>query len=204
MDTDRLYQTGGPGRIPIYVVANAHPAPISAGYGVRAVLDGFVKHDIPFRGPQTLADDVPKWAGNTHYWNEEDILDGTGTPMPQAMWDTKVLICQVLNDLMGWTSARHVGHGQHTRRKIDLRDGRWPNMAATIDALRTAMEEDVDYRTVKNVPDADWSRNVVDFGIDSGLINIDDDHPDDWDNTKYSDGRLWTFFSRYDAYLNSP
>ena len=134
----RLYQMGGYGRVPIYTIANAHPAPISSGYGVKAVLNDYVKRDIAFVGKQTQPDDG-SWAGNTHYWNTENVLDGTGTAMPQEMWDTYVLVCNVINDVMGWTAARTIGHGQHTKRKIDLRDGRFPDMAQTIDALRAAM-----------------------------------------------------------------
>ena len=34
-----------------------------------------------------------------------------------------VLVCQVQNDLMGWTPFNHICHGHHTRRKVDLWDG---------------------------------------------------------------------------------
>lgn len=139
LDNPRLYQVGGSGRVPIYTIANAHPAPISSGYGVRAVLDLYVKKDIPFVGKQTQPDDSPQWAGNTHYWNTEVVLDGTGTAMPDEMWETLILFHVAMNDLFGWTPARIIGHGQHTKRKIDLRDGRFPDMATTIDAIRLAV-----------------------------------------------------------------
>ena len=142
LDNPRLYQEDGPGRVPIYTLANAQPAPISSGYGVRDVLENFVKLDRLFVGKQTQPDDG-SWAGNTHYWNTEVVLDGIGTAMPQEMWDTMIIVAQVLNDVMpDWTTARHIGHGMHTKRKIDLRDGRFPDMARTIDALRLAVGED--------------------------------------------------------------
>lgn len=52
------------------------------------------------------------------------------------------------------------------------------------------------YRGVLNVPDAEWARKVVDNGIASGMIRVDDDHVDDWENDTYTDGRLWTFIDR--------
>ena len=55
---------------------------------------------------------------------------------------------------------------------------------------------DMTYRGVLNVPDADWARNVVDWGIDSGLIVTGDDHPDDWNDDQVTMGRLWTLFHR--------
>ena len=145
LDNPRLYQAGGSGRVPIYTLANAQPAPISSGYGCKYVLEDYVKRNVLFEGKQLRSDDTnPQWAGNTHYWNTEVVLDGIGTAMPQDMWDTMVLVAQVLNDVMpGWSPARHIGHGMHTRRKIDLRDGRFPDMAQTIDALRLAMGDNI-------------------------------------------------------------
>ncbi|KAA3641916.1 MAG: hypothetical protein DWP92_00245, partial [Armatimonadetes bacterium] len=50
------------------------------------------------------------------------------------------------------------------------------------------------YRGVANVPE--WGKAVVDWGIASGIIIVDDNHPDDFTNTSYTDGRLWTFLHR--------
>jgi len=136
-DTDRLYQSGG--GFPVVVMANAYPAPISSGYGVRQVLEDYVKADIPFEGRQTQPDDP--WAGNTHYVNIEVVLDGTGTQMDEAVWDTLATVGATINDLYGWSPARHIGHAHHTRRKIDLRDGRFPDANQTMIALRDAIEE---------------------------------------------------------------
>jgi len=146
-DTDRLYQSTD-GGYPVYVVANAWPAPISSGYGVRAVLDQFVKADIPFTGQQTLPDD--DWAGNTHYWNTEVVLDGVGSEMRSDVWSTMVRVAVVLNDMLDWTPARHIAHAHHTRRKIDLRDGRYRNADETIRALRKDIAVD---------PDCPWTTN---------------------------------------------
>jgi len=140
-ENPRLYQEPGSGRVPIYTLANAQPAPISSGYGVRAVLDDYVKQDVPIEHKQTDADDSPQWAGNTHYWNTEVVLNGTGYAMPDEMWATMVTVADVLNDVFGWTPARHVGHGHHTRRKVDLWDGRFADMNATILGLRDDMGE---------------------------------------------------------------
>lgn len=149
LSNPRLYQYDGSGRVPIYTLANAVPAPISSGYGVRGVLEDYVKQNIPHLDKQYKADDTnPQWAGNTHYWNTECVLDGVGTAMPDEMWATMVIVANVLNDVFpDWTPARHIGHGMHTRRKPDLRDGRYPDMATTIDAFRNDMghgeEEDM-------------------------------------------------------------
>lgn len=137
-DSLRLYQSGG-GR-PIYAIANAHPGPITSGYGCRYVLEKFVKRDIAFTGRQPKADDTdPKWAGNTHYWNTEVVLDGVGTYIDDDVWAMMVTVGQVQNELFGWTPARHIGHAMHSNRKIDLRDGRFKDMAQTLDALRLDM-----------------------------------------------------------------
>ena len=61
----------------------------------------------------------------------------------------------------------------------------------------------MEYRGVQNVPDADWARTVVDWGIDSGIIHTGDDFVDDWDREQMTDGRLWTFLWRYDQQLRS-
>ena len=144
LDNPRLYQDAQTGRVPIYTLANAHPAPISSGSGRRDVLENFVKNDVPFTGKQTQPDDSPAWYGNTHYWNTECVLNGTGAAMPQEMWQTLVTVADVLNDVMDWTPARHIGHGQHTKRKVDLWNGTYKDMAATIEALRADIGQQED------------------------------------------------------------
>ena len=71
-----------------------------------------------------------------------------------------------------------------------------------MEALRTAMEAEMDYRGVLNVPDKDWARKVVDWAIDtSKIINPDDNFVDDWERDEMTDGRYWTFMKRFDNYL---
>lgn len=150
--SNRLYQEdyGDNEMFPVFTIANAFPAPISSGYGVRAVLEQFVKENIPFTGRPGSDDN---WAGNTHYINIEWVLDGTGSPIDQRVWDMMVTVCQVTNELMSrpghlWTPARHVAHGHHTRRKIDLWGGQFSHTNVdgfdkTLMALREAMGVDM-------------------------------------------------------------
>ena len=152
-DTTRLHQTGG--GIPFYVIANAHPAPISSGWGRRDVLDQYVRQDRQFIGKQTLPDDSPRWAGNRYYWNTEYILDGVGSWIDETVWEMMVVVSDVIDEWYGWSPYRNIGHAQHTIRKIDLRDGRHPDMAATIlqlqkdisDRRRNMWAEDITDRT---------------------------------------------------------
>ncbi len=122
MGSDRLYQERyeGQGYESIYTIANAYPAPISSGAGDKQVLVK-VRAGIEVRGRQGA--DTSGWYGNTHYWNTEWVLNGIGAPVDQEVWEMMVLVCQVQNDLMGWTPFNHIGHAHHTRRKVDLWDG---------------------------------------------------------------------------------
>ena len=56
----------------------------------------------------------------------------------------------------------------------------------------------MEYRNVINVPDEDWSRAVIDWGIENRIIITDDDHQDDW-NKNVDYGRLWTLLMRMDV-----
>lgn len=68
--------------------------------------------------------------------------------------------------------------------------------------LYNGSEADMKYRDVLNVPDTDWARGVVDWGIDvSKIINVTDNFVDDWERDEMTDGRLWTFMQRFDKYL---
>jgi len=136
--SNRLYATGG--GVPTLTIANSFPAPISSGYGVQALLTDYVRQDIRFLGKQRDRDDYPQWAGNRTYWNTEIVLDGIGTWMDQDVWDMCVEAAAILSNGMGWSAWRHVGHGQHTMRKIDLRDGRFPDMSATMEAFTDDVE----------------------------------------------------------------
>ncbi len=120
--SDRLYQERYEehGYEAVYTIAGAYPAPISSGAGDRQVLDK-VRRGIEVRGRQ--GPDTSGWYGNTHYWNTEWVLNGIGAPVDPEVWDMMVLVCQVQNDLMGWTAFNHIAHAHHTRRKVDLWDG---------------------------------------------------------------------------------
>ena len=59
----------------------------------------------------------------------------------------------------------------------------------------------MEYRGVLNVPDAQWARDVVDWGIQTGVIETGDTFVDDWARDEMTDGRFWTFLKRYDDYL---
>lgn len=54
----------------------------------------------------------------------------------------------------------------------------------------------MDYRNVRNVPNKDWAKKVVDDEIESGLIVNDDKHIDDW-NAPVTYGVIWTLFNRF-------
>ena len=140
--SSRLYQEDYDGGIPVYTIANAYPAPISSGAGDITVL-ARVREGVEVVGRQ--GKDTPGYYGNTHYWNTEWVLDGIGSPIEQAVWDMMLVVCRVQNDLMGWTPNMHIGHGHHTRRKIDLWGGQFSDtnrdgFDKTIIALRKGME----------------------------------------------------------------
>lgn len=195
----RLYQEdyGDASMEPVYVVANAWPAPISSGYGdldvLKAIRAGQEVNGRP--GP----DGPEGWAGNTHYWNTEWVLNGTGAPIDLRVWEMMVRVSWVIQTLMGWDSHIHnLAHAHHTTRKIDLYGGQFVDFQDTLRQLRDAIEEaeDMTYRGVLNVPDFQWARNVVDWGIDSGLIITGDDRVDDWEAADLTYGTLWTLFHR--------
>ena len=140
--SSRLYQEDYDGGIPVYTIANAYPAPISSGAGDITVL-ARVREGVEVVGRQ--GKDTSGYYGNTHYWNTEWVLDGIGSPIEQAVWDMMLVVCRVQNDLMGWTPNMHIGHGHHTRRKIDLWGGQFSDtnrdgFDKTIIALRKGME----------------------------------------------------------------
>ena len=133
----RLYQEDYDGGIPVYTIANAYPAPISSGAGDITVL-ARVREGVEVVGRQ--GKDTPDYYGNTHYWNTEWILDGIGTEVDHKVWEMMTIVCAVQNDLMGWTPYMHIGHGHHTRRKIDLNAaGIYGDFNETIINLRDGM-----------------------------------------------------------------
>ena len=156
--SERLYQEDYDGTAaPTYTIANAYPAPISSGAGDRSVLER-VRAGIEVVGRQ--GPDTPGWYGNTHYWNTEYILDGVGAPLDQKVWDMMLVVCNVQNELMGWTPYMHIGHGHHTRRKIDLYAGQYANFNETIIELREQMEAGMTWADI--VADATWTKAYED------------------------------------------
>lgn len=137
--SDRLYQEDyGDGLyVPTFVIANAYPAPVSSGAGDESVL-ARVRDGIEVVGRQ--GPDTPNFYGNTHYWNTEWVLNGIGAVVDQRVWDMMVVVCKVQNALMGWHRAMHIGHGHHTRRKIDLYSGQYEDFNETVLTLRNDME----------------------------------------------------------------
>ena len=143
-ESDRLYQEdyGDGDFLPVYTIANAYPAPISSGAGDLSVLER-VREGIGVVGRQ--GPDTPDYYGNTHFWNTEWILDGIGAFIDERVWDMMIIVCRVQNELMGWTPNMHIGHGHHTRRKVDLWGGQFSDtnrdgFDKTIIALRKDME----------------------------------------------------------------
>lgn len=168
--SDRLYQEdyGDGDFTPVYAIANAYPAPISSGAGDRTVLDR-VRQGIEVVGRQGA--DTPKYYGNTHYWNTEWVLNGIGAWIDERVWEMMGVVNAVQNDLMGWTKYMHIGHYHHTRRKIDLYDGRDNNADETIQRLREDMN--------MGMSTEQWARtlrNPLDFQqmVDKGVITQDE------------------------------
>ena len=60
--------------------------------------------------------------------------------------------------------------------------------------------DDVDYRTVKNVPDANWARTVVDGMLCQKVINEGDGS--DWEKP-LKNGTIWNYLYRYTDWIES-
>lgn len=115
---NRLYAFGnGP---PTVVFASGGPANYSAGAGRRAVLDDFVAKDRQFNGPQRLPD-TPGFYGNRYYGATELVHPGDGSACHQGVWEMQAHIAAIMSAHWGWSAYRHIGHLDHTRRKIDQR-----------------------------------------------------------------------------------
>lgn len=130
---DRLYQEGG--GIPTLAIASAGPADYSAGSGVRALLSDYLIPGIVFDGRQYQSDDSPKWYGNRSLWNTEWVLDGIGGQLDPDVWDLLIAYNAALCRLHDADDSWLAGHLQFTSRKIDLRDGRYPDGATTLAAI---------------------------------------------------------------------
>lgn len=195
----RLWQSGA-GEPTVYL-ANAFPAPISSGAGRRDVLDA-LKRGVTVT-ESAMSPDTPDWYGNTHYVNIEHVLDGRGTRIREDVWNMLTRLGRCLDRLYGWEPGqRHIGHLQHTYRKIDLWDGTDPDGVATMNRLRdgiqtTTTEDGMPYAQFCNMVDSLFAgrpdmfkgdpsyfyRTVADGGI------YDDPDARDWVN-------FWSSFTK--------
>lgn len=164
----------------------------SSGMGLSAVLED-VKAGVAPQGRArdlgyTRADDDVN--GNPWYVNYEVDHPGDGSPLPEGQW--KALIAGLVAGCVafGLTPNQTVGHAEHTARKVDPRFGDGDAHQVMNEIRRTVKEVlDMQYKGVKNVPDVDWARRVVDWALESGLILPENDN--DWDRN-LTDGRYWT------------
>ncbi len=161
-----------------------------------------IRSGVPPRQPtDRTADD--RVLGNQWCIDIEVGHWGLGQPIPKVQRDALILVNAAIVDMQQWTvDVNLTDHKGMTRRKIDVN---WTNpdtglidtMAQIRADTRQLLEADMPtYRTVLNVPDNDWATDVVDWGIDSGVIVTSDTHPDDWANENMTDGRMWTLLSR--------
>jgi len=138
--------------------------------------------------------------GNRNFWNFENSHPGDGSPIPLVQLETIIVANFVIDQHFGLNWAQTISHAEWTRRK---KDPLW-NMSnrTAIEEIRSGVEnleiEMATYRTVRNVPNKNWAREVVDRCIDKwGTIIVSDDTPDDWDNMNMSDGRFWIMTDRF-------
>jgi Putative peptidoglycan binding domain len=113
-----LFATGG--GVPTVVFASGGPANFTAGSGRREVLVEFVANDVRFQGPQR-EEDTPRFFGNRHYGSTETVHPGDGSPLDGGVWELQLVVAALMCDHYGWSPWRHIGHLDHTHRKIDPR-----------------------------------------------------------------------------------
>lgn len=130
----RLYAEGG--GTPTIALASAGPADYSAGKNNDELIKEFFVNQLRFIGRQTKAD-TTGFYGNRHVWNTEVVLDGTGTAVDFSVRELLIAYCAAISNLLGKNAWIHGGHGQGSKRKIDLWDGRYRDMAETIFTIQT-------------------------------------------------------------------
>ena len=205
----RLYQAGG--GIPTIVFTSAGPARISSGYGHGPTLHE-VAADV--RVPYKQAGSDTDMAANRYAWNVETVALGDGSAIDPGVQHALVVMGALLCDRFGWAPWRTIGHLTWTKRKIDpFWDGQRDIIIPIQDAVAEYMNDDggptdppvdppvdpppggdVDYRTVKNVPDASWARNIVDRMICLSVITEGDGS--DWEKP-LKNGTIWNYLHRY-------
>ncbi len=190
----KLYSSGG--GTPTIVLSTAGPCRTSSGYGYRPAAWEYTFNDR--RAPWRAEGPDGDTALNRYVFNVETVHPGDGSILDPGVWQHVVGLGVALHIMFNWTE-RTLGHCSWTQRKIDPR---WsvglPNdgYECVIDVQDKIKELlDMTYRDVLNVPDENWARDVVDWGIDNGLIRTDDDNEDDWEAMP-NYGTLWTMFYR--------
>jgi hypothetical protein len=116
---ERLHHSGG--GTPTVVLASGGPADYSSGSGRRTLLEEVIMVDRRFPGPQRQADDEPEFFGNRYYGNTEIVHPGHGEPLDPGVWEVAVTTAELMCRRWGWSPWRHVGHYDHTSRKVDIR-----------------------------------------------------------------------------------
>ena len=200
----RLYHEGG--GVPTVVFSAAGPARISSGYGYGPMLED-VANEIRVPHKQTRSD--TDRAANRYAWNVETVARGDGSGIDPGVQHALVVMGALLCDRFGWSPWRTIGHLTWTRRKIDpYWDGRPDVIVPIQDAVAEYMDDgggptdpptdppggDMDYRTIKNVPDAQWARNVVDRMLCLDVIAEGDGS--DWEKP-LKNGTIWNYLHRY-------
>lgn len=113
-----LFAEGG--GVPTVVFASGGPANFTAGAGRKEVLVDFVAKDVRFEGPQRKAD-TPKFFGNRYYGSTETVHPGDGSKADDGVWEMQFIVAALMCDHYRWSPWRHIGHLDHTKRKIDQR-----------------------------------------------------------------------------------
>ncbi|RKZ81879.1 MAG: hypothetical protein DRQ39_11330 [Gammaproteobacteria bacterium] len=204
----RLYHEHASG-VPTVVVASSGPADYSQGSGVRDLLVDYLVKDRRYDGPQRLSDTSPTYYANRYTGATEIVHPGYGEPLHEGVWEASVVTGALLSAHYDWRAWRNHGHYDHTRRKVDPRfEKGYPySIAPMQDEMATLLDapvvppieppdpgDDVDYRTVKNVPDANWARNVVDRMLCLAIIAEGDGS--DWEKP-LKNGTIWNYLYRY-------
>ena len=196
----KLYQSGG--GVATIVFTSSGPARTSSGYGHGPTLYE-VADDVRVPWDQPNAD--TGMAANRYAWNVETVASGDGSPVDDGVEHALVVMGALLCEHYGWSPWRAIGHLTWTGRKIDpYWDGRRDVIVRIQDAVAAMMTTpppiepppggDVDYRTVKNVPDAQWARNVVDTMLCLNVITEGDGS--DWEKP-LKNGTIWNYLDRY-------
>jgi peptidoglycan hydrolase-like protein with peptidoglycan-binding domain len=136
-----LFSAGG--GIPTVVFASGGPADFSAGAGRKEVLTDYVARDVRFRGPQRQ-EDTPSYFGNRHYGATETVHPGDGSGVDDGVWEMQLIVASLMSGHYGWSAWRHIGHLDHTHRKIDQRfaQGAPYSIGLMQDLLRARLDAD--------------------------------------------------------------